>query len=288
VVAATVKPVEGWPVGQRIVCPKCGEPGVARVYTIRAKGHEYTYWMVNHADKKCVIKRVSAREREAAGTAPITAFAEETPARVQARAQVQVQVEEEGVEGAKPVEVPIYREWGPIPEGVDRAAWYSVKIAASWGSVRENPTEENFRRFANTARQIAARVGVPVEDAVAAVGAYVKAVAEGVSEDEVERAKIRANEAVKFVIARIMVASTAQIESFAEEARARIEEAVRKIEEVAKVPEVKVSSEEARAMYAVFRQKKKVPEEVRERAYRVWDQVFSPGRKVVSVEGQPA
>jgi hypothetical protein len=82
-----------------------------------------------------------------------------------------------------------------------------------------------------------------------------------------------------------MVASTAQIETFAEEARARIEEAVRKIEEVSKVPEVRVSSGDYAAVFAVFRQKKKVPEEVRERAYRVWDQVFSPGRKVVSVEG---
>ena len=80
-------------------------------------------------------------------------------------------------------------------------------------------------------------------------------------------------------------ASTPEIASFAEEARARIEEAVRKIEEVAKVPEVKITSEEARAMYAVFRQKKKVPEEVRERAYRVWEEVFSLGRKIVSVEG---
>jgi hypothetical protein len=124
------------------------------------------------------------------------------------------------------------------------------------------------------------RTGVPVEDAIAAVEAYVKTRA--------EQAKIRANEAVKFVIARIMVASTAQIETFAEEARKRIEEAVKRIEEVSKVPEVKITSEEYSAMFEVFRRKKKVPEEVRKRAYEKWDQVFSPGRKVVSVEGQPA
>jgi hypothetical protein len=276
VVAATVKPVEGWPVGQRIKCPKCGREGVARVYTIRAKGHEYVYLMVNHADGKCVIKRVSAREREAAGTAPITAFTEEVPA----QAQVQVQVEEEGVEEAKPVEVPALKFAGPIPEGVDRTAWYAMVVAASWGSLRENPTEENLRLFKNQARKVAVRLGVPVEDVIPAVEAFARS-----PSDETKR---RASEAVKFLVARIMVAGTSSIESFAEEVRARIEEAVKRIEEVSKVPEVKVSSEEVRAMYAVFRQKKKVPEEVRERAYRVWDQVFSPGRKIVSVEGQPA
>jgi hypothetical protein len=280
VVAATVKPVEGWPVGQRIECPKCGKPGVARVYTFKAKGREYTYWVVNHKDKKCIIKRIEEHKAEAK-TAPITTFAEEATAEeVPARVQAQVQVEEEGVEGAKPVEVPIYKEIGPIPSEVDKAAWYSTKIAASWGSVREHPSEENFRYFANTARQIAVRIGVPVEDAIAAVGEYVKT--------KSAQAKIRANEAVKFVIARVITASTPEIASFAEEARARIEEAVRKIEEVSKVPEVKISSEDYAAMYAVFRQKKKVPEEARRRAYEKWEEVFSPGRKVVSVEGQPA
>ena len=267
-VAATVKPVEGWPVGQRVKCPKCGREGVARVYTVRAKGHEYTYWMVNHADGKCVIKRVSAREREAAGTAPITAFAEEAPAQVP-----------EAVE-AGPAQVPALKFAGPIPEGVDRTAWYAMVVAASWGSLRENPTEENLRLFKNQARKVAVRLGVPVEDVIPAVEAFARS-----PSDETKR---RASEAVKFLVARIMVAGTSSIESFAEEVRRRVEEAVQKIEEVAKVPEVKITSEEARAMYAVFRQKKKVPEEVRERAYRVWEEVFSLGRKIVNVEGQPA
>jgi hypothetical protein len=282
--SANVKPVGEWRVGERVVCPKCGREGKVGVTTFRAKGREYTYWVVNHPDaRKCIIGKVPTAKPEAKVT-PVTAFAQ-APAE-EAPAQVPVEEEVKPVERA--VEVPIYREWGPIPEGVDKAAWYSTKIAASWGSVRENPTEENFNRFANTARKIAAQTGVPVEDAITAVAAYVKAASEAKSEREREQAKIRANEAVKFVIARIMVASTAQIETFAEEARARIEEAVRKIEEVSKVPEVKITSEEARAMYAVFRVKKKVAEEVRERAYRKWEEVFSPGRKVVSVEGRPA
>jgi hypothetical protein len=267
-VSANVKPVEEWRVGEHVTCPRCGRVGKVAISTFRAKGKEYTYWVVNHPDKKkCVIERVGGPKAEAKA-APITTFAEETPAQVP-----------ESVE-AGPAQVPVFKEWGPIPSEVDRAAWYSTKIAASWGSVRENPSEENFRYFANTARQIAARVGVPVEDAITAVGEYVKT--------KSEQAKIRANEAVKFVIARVITASTPEIASFAEEARRRIEEAVKRIEEVSKVPEVKITSEDHAAMYAVFRVKKKVPEEVRKRAYEKWDQVFSPGRKVVSVEGQPA
>jgi hypothetical protein len=97
-----------------------------------------------------------------------------------------------------------------------------------------------------------------------------------------------------------MVASTAQIETFAEEARKRIEEAVRKIEEVSKVPEVRVSEKEYAVMYAVYREKKtEKKREVAEKygvpygdmgeiARKAWERVFSPGRKVVVVEGQPA
>jgi len=95
---------------------------------------------------------------------------------------------------------------------------------------------------------------------------------------------VRANEAVKYVAARIMIASTGVIETFAEEAKRRVEEAVKRIEELSKVPEVRITAEEAKAMYATFRQKKKVPEEVRERAYKAWDAVLSPGRKLVIVE----
>jgi hypothetical protein len=283
-VSANVKPVEEWRVGEHVTCPRCGRVGKVAISTFRAKGKEYTYWVVNHPDKKkCVIERVGGPKAEAKA-APITAFTkvpeEEVPAQVP-----------EAVE-AGPAQVPVFKEWGPIPSEVDRAAWYSTKIAASWGSVRENPTEENFRYFTNTARQIAVRVGVPVEDAIAAVEAYVKTRA--------EQAKIRANEAVKFVIARVITASTPEIASFAEEVRKRVEEAVRKIEEVSKVPEVRVSEMEYAVMYAVYREKKtEKKREVAEKygvpygdmgeiARKAWERVFAPGRKIVVVEGQPA
>jgi len=248
----------GWVVGARVKCPKCGKEGKVGISTFKAKGKEYTYWVVNHPEaRKCVISRVRGAAPAAAETAP-PVFTEEKEAPAEEAA-------------------PVFREWGPIPAAVDKAAWYAVKIAASWGSCRENPTEENFRRFATTARQIAQRCGVPVEDAISAVEHYVKVGS--------EQAKVTANEAVKRVIARVIVANTAAFEGFAEEARRRIEEAVRKIEEASKIPEVKVSAEEVKAAFAVFRVKKKVPEEVRAKAYRTWDAIFAPGKKIVAVEG---
>ena len=265
-----------WPVGRRIACPKCGREGKAGLSTFRAKGREYTYYVVNHPDaRKCVIKRIPAFQP----SVPVTEFVEEAPAAEAPKVEVPAPpagTVPAAVEKAPVSEVPAFREVGPIPAAVDRAAWYALKIAASWGSVRENPSAENLQLFTRTARQIAQRVGVPAEDAIAAVQYYV--------ETKTEQAKVMANEAVKRVLARLIVANTAHFESFAEEAKRRVEEAVKRIEEMAKVPEVKVSAEEVKAFYATFRQKKKVPEEVRGQAYAVWDKVFSPGRKVVTVE----
>ena len=52
-----VKPEE-WPVGQRVICPRCGREGKAGVSVFRAKGREYVYLVVNHSDgRKCVIAR---------------------------------------------------------------------------------------------------------------------------------------------------------------------------------------------------------------------------------------
>jgi hypothetical protein len=53
----SVKPEE-WPVGQRIKCPRCASEGKAGISTFRAKGREYVYLVVNHADgRKCVVAR---------------------------------------------------------------------------------------------------------------------------------------------------------------------------------------------------------------------------------------
>jgi len=272
VITAQVSGTESWPVGQRVVCPKCGREGKAGVSTFRAKGREYTYYVVNHPDaRKCVIKRIPAFQP----SVPVTEFVEEAPAAEAPKVEASAPAAGSVTTAVEKVP-PAFREVEPIPPGVDRAAWYALKIAASWGSVRENPSDENLQLFARTARQVAQRVGVPAEDAVAAVEYYVRT--------RTEQAKVMANEAVKRVLARVVVANTAAFETFAEEARRRVEEAVKRIEELSKVPEVKITAEEAKALYMTFRQKKKVPEEVRARAYRLWDTVFAPGRKVVSVE----
>ena len=301
-------------------CPKCGEEGVAAVDRFTAKGREYYYVVVRHfkGDKvrRCVIRRYEPpREQPApASGAAVEEFFRaaveerravrgEEVARPQPQAPspqpVEARAVEEEVGGEAPeraaagaVEVPPFREFGPVPRSVDKAAWYIAKFAASWGSVRENPSEENFRRFVGTAHQVRERVGVEVADAVEAVERYVRAVRGGAGEQAVATAKADANDKVKRVVVRVIVANTEPFESyaegyvkvFAEEARKRIEEAVKRIEEVGKVPEVKVSKEEYAVMFEVFRRKKSVPREVREAAYRKWEEVFAPGAKVVRVE----
>jgi hypothetical protein len=307
--------------GERVKCPVCGEEGVAAVDRFTAKGRVYYYVVVRHFKgdrvRRCVIRRYEP-PREQPAPAQARAVEEFFRAAVEERRAVRGEevarpqpqapapqpaaapAVEEGAEGeappeavARPVEVPPFKEFGPVPPSVDRAAWYVMKFVASWGSVRENPTEENFRRFVSTAHQVRERVGVEVADAVEAVERYVRAVREGAGEQAVAAAKADANDRVKRVVTRVIVANTEPFESyaesyvkvFAEEARKRVEEAVKRIEEAAKMPEVSVSREDYAAMFAVFRTKKRVEEEVRRRAYAKWEQIFAPGAKIVRVEG---
>jgi hypothetical protein len=295
--------------GERVKCPKCNKVGVAAVDRFTAKGREYYYVVVRHFEgdkvRRCVIRRYEPpREQAGAAVEERGAVRGEEVARPQPQAPAPqpaaAPAVEEGAEGeappeavARPVEVPPFKEFGPVPPSVDRAAWYIMKFAASWGSVRENPTEENFRRFVSTAHQVRERVGVEVADAVEAVERYVRAVREGAGERAVATAKADANDRVKRVVVRVIVANTEPFESyaesyvkvFAEEARRRVEEAVKRIEEAAKMPEVSVSREDYAAMFAVFRTKKRVEEGVRRRAYAKWEEVFAPGAKIVRVEG---
>jgi hypothetical protein len=290
--------------GERVECPKCNKVGVAAVDRFTAKGREYYYVVVRHFEgdkvRRCVIRRYEPpREQAGAAVEERRGVREVAAAGAQPQAPSPQPVEARAVEEEAPrravagvFEVPAFREFGPVPRSVDKVAWYIAKFVASWGSVRENPTEENFHRFVGTAHQVRERVGVEVADAVEAVERYVRAVREGAGEQAVATAKADANDRVKRVVVRVIVANTEPFESyaegyvkvFAEEARKRVEEAVKRIEEVSKVPEVKISKEEYTAMFEVFRRKKKVAEEVRERAYRRWEEVFAPGAKVVRVE----
>ena len=302
--SANVKPVEEWPVGQRIECPKCGEPGVARVYTIRAKGREYTYWVVNHKDRKCIIKRIEGPKPEAAGTAPTATFAQEAPA--------QVPVEEERVEAERRVEVPGLRALEEVRGAVNRYGWYAFLVGRCWGAVtaaveRDTP-EGAVSHFRNQARKLIERLGIPAEEAVTAVEAYAK----NPSNEGKRVASEKAADLVKqvcWILADAVAAAVQKqaapqpafdaktfAEAVAEEVRKRVEETVK----TAQVPEVVISEREYAVMHAVYRgktteEKRKVaakygiPEaEMGKIARGVWDRVFAPGRKIVVVEGQPA
>jgi hypothetical protein len=321
--------VPEWPIGETIACPVCGRPGKASITTAKGARERYVYRVVYHsATERCIIKgavakvaatgevvrveggrgRGAQRGAKEAAT-PVTAFAEEAPAqvqvqppaRVQAQVQVQIPAEEGRVEAVKPVEVPGLRSLESLRKAVDQYGWYAFLVGLSWGAVRATvekvPPEEAVSHFRNQTRKLVGRLGIPVEEAVAAVEAYAK------EPNEVSRrvASERAAALVKqlcWILADAVAAAvqrqaaaqpaidpTALAEAVAEEVRRQVEEAVRRVEESVKIPEVRISGEEARAMYAVFRVKKSVPEEVRKRAYEAWDRVFAPGKKVVVVEG---
>ena len=254
-------------VGAEIVCPKCGARGKVGVDKFKAKGKVYEYIVVRHyvngKVKRCVIGR--------AGEGPEVK-------------EEKVKVEKVPVAVEVP-EPPVFRETEPIPEEVDKVSWYIVKVSASWGSFRENPSQDNFSRFVGTVRQVSGRMNIPCEDVVAAADYYFKV--------KTDKARTIVNEAVKRFIARIIIANTAyyasagpgqgpqfDIDTIREIVRAEIERVVSEI----KVPEVTVTKEDYAAMYSVFRQKKRVDASTRERAYAKWDQVFKPGKKIVNVE----
>jgi polyhydroxyalkanoate synthesis regulator phasin len=63
ILAEARREARGWPVGQRVICPKCGREGKAGISTFKAKGRKYVYYVVNHADaRKCIIARADSME----------------------------------------------------------------------------------------------------------------------------------------------------------------------------------------------------------------------------------
>ena len=309
--------VPEWPIGETITCPVCGRPGKASITTARGAREKYVYRVVYHsATERCVVKGAVAKITETGevvrveggrgrrvhrGTegaaAPVTAFAEEAPARVQAQAQVQAPKVPAVEERAGAIVVPEFRKYEEVPEW-RRKAWHHIgKAWASWGSFRENPTEENFKYFINTVQKVAQRAGVPCH--------YVIAVAEHFFKTKTPVAKGAVNNAMQWFTETVYEAFRAEGERegaaqrapqpafdfgkvrevIKEEVSRAVEEAVKRIEGAAKVPTVRVSREDYAAMYEAFRRKKSVPKEVRDKAYKAWDRVFAPGAKIVEVEG---
>jgi hypothetical protein len=281
------KSMQKWEIGAEVTCPKCRMPGRVGIDKFKAKGKVYEYIVVRHyvngKVKRCVIGRAGEGPRVEVAAGPAV---KEQKARAEKGTKTEVPTVPAAVEVPEP---PRFVDETPIPEEVDKASWYVTKVAASWGSFRENPSQDNYAQFVRTVRQVSDRMNVPCEDVIAAVDYYFKV--------KSERARTIVNEAVKRFIARVIIANTAyyasagpsqgpqfDIDTVREIVRAEIERVVSEIKGRIEVPEVTVTKEDYATMYSVFRQKKRVDADTRDRAYAKWEQIFKPGKKIVSVE----
>jgi hypothetical protein len=237
--------VVGWEVGQEVVCPKCGTKGKVGVDVFTAKGRKYQYWTIRHyvggKVRRCVVGRVE-------GPAPAAEVAEPS-AEPKAAAEVEtagrgVVEEERGeVAAAAPVEVP---EFETAPEW-ERKAWHHiVKVNASWGSFRENPSEENFKTFVNTVQKTAWRVGVRCDYVIVAAEHFFR-VKSGVAKGAVNSAMQHFSYAIREAMKRqakgtetVAQAAPAapQPSVSVDEVRAVVREEVAKAVEAFKVPQV--------------------------------------------------
>jgi len=134
---------------EQATCPRCGRPGRERVYEVRAGGRTYAYRMFIHYEAgrviRCIVGRADGSPLRSRRSRPRRAAAEE--------------------EAARP----------GVPAGAldEAAAWHIVKVAASWGSLRENPTDANLARFREALATLASRRNVNVDAALEAAEAYV-------------------------------------------------------------------------------------------------------------------
>jgi hypothetical protein len=233
----------------------------------------FHYWTVRHYEgskvRRCIIAPYT-------GPVPEAKTEAETPARAA----------EKVPETKVVVQVPLREE---VPrEALDRAAWYATKLLLAYGTYRASPSEESFRQLLNVLHQVRDRLQVDTSPAEAAVA---KLHAQR-STDNVVAATTSIKELVKAIVAKALGAGIqAQTQApvpaawdLVQDLRDLVREEVSKALEALKVPEVRVSREDYSALYATFRRKGKVPEEVRRRAYELWDQVFSPGRRILEVE----
>jgi hypothetical protein len=101
------------------------------------------------------------------------------------------------------VEPPKLRHVIPLPPKLDNVCWYIVKLAASWGSFRENPTEESFQQLAKICEQVEERLGVPTEDVIATADYYRRTLS--------GEARGFVNETVKQVCAQILLKHAGEI-----------------------------------------------------------------------------
>jgi hypothetical protein len=255
--------------GAEVACPKCGAPGTLKVETFRAAGKEYRYWTVLHGRRRCILKRYEEGEAELALPQPPEA---QPPAREAGEAEGEREyTAAEAIEAISSVKPP---EGEAYPRRLQRPAWYIVKLAASWGSFRENPTEENYRRLLNAAAQVTERLGVPTADLAVAAEQFLKT--------KSETAKIKVNEALTTVVCRIVTQVLAEGEGKPlaggapaeqggpEEVAKRLEERLSKLE-----GEVRAIAE---TVAALAEQREKIAEEVAKRAAEAVAQALAQRR----------
>jgi hypothetical protein len=165
-----------WSVGQKVKCPICGREGVAAYSIFRQREKEYRYRVVRHeGGTYCVVGReledgrvVPVKRRRTEGKRlPLDAFARE-----------------EGAGGGSSIPA-----LNVDPVELNKALWYSQKIFASWGSLRQAveqlPPEECLVLFKRTVAETGLRRGIDGTKLVKLAEKFVNA-----ASDE-ERAKLK-------------------------------------------------------------------------------------------------
>jgi len=288
--------VEGFRVGERVTCPKCGQPGVVALERVGAKGHRYVYVTVRHYGppdwkaRKCYIRRVEE------GAAPAKPASKPVARETAAKPREPVKAREEP---EPPKRIPSVPESQPDEREYDRIAWYVTKFGLAWGAVRAAPSEDTYQTFVNVAKQVSDRVGV---DTSTAVGAVTKFYAER-SKDAIIAATTAVKEVVKAMVAKMTQVAevpsgpvevpqpTIDVGEIRSIVREEVERAVNavmgeiaaKMMEKEEVEEVVIDAATYSIVQRVFRGKHKTSQEERQRAYQVWDKVFREGRKIVDV-----
>ena len=172
--------MQTWQIGQEVECPICHRKGRVGLDKFKRGSREYYYITVRHYEgdtvRRCVVRAVSEEEFNA----------------VRARWRVVKQVEGRTISAV---------EYPPVgSEEVQRVAWYCVKVASSWGSLRENPIPENLRLFAQTVKTACERLAGNArewgERAVAHASEYMS--------ERSEAAKARVNESLRNLVACLM------------------------------------------------------------------------------------
>jgi hypothetical protein len=165
-----------WSVGQKVKCPICGREGVAAYSIFRQREKEYRYRVVRHeGGTYCVV----GRELEDGRVVPVKRRRTEGK-----QLPLDALVKEEGAGGGTSVP-----ETKVDPVELDKAVWYFLLLAASWGSLRQAveqlPPEECLVLFKREVMKAALRRGVDGSKLVELAEKFVNA-----ASDE-ERAKLK-------------------------------------------------------------------------------------------------